>query len=153
VKKQVPPARDSVDSPARVGHTSSFRGVTQYAGGDKPPGRIAPNALRNLPPPFIRRNTLGLLRPTRARLCIGSSKASPESIADCFSGLTLEQIYGTITYYLGHRAEIDAYLKAADDEYEAFRQRVRAEYPRLSRKLDEMLEPTQHSVHENPVSG
>jgi hypothetical protein len=45
------------------------------------------------------------------------------------------------------------YLKAADDEYEAFRQRVRAEYPRLSRKLDEMLEPTQHSVHENPVSG
>jgi hypothetical protein len=40
--------------------------ITQYAGGDKWPGRIAPNALRNLPPPFIRRNTLRLLRPTRA---------------------------------------------------------------------------------------
>jgi uncharacterized protein (DUF433 family) len=68
---------------------------------------------------------------------------SPENIADCFPGLTLEQVYGAITYYLGHRAEIDAYLKAADDEYEAFRQRVRTAYPRLSRKLDDMLSPTQ----------
>jgi uncharacterized protein (DUF433 family) len=68
---------------------------------------------------------------------------SPESIADCFPGLTLEQVYGAITYYLGHRAEIDAYLKAADKEYEAFRRRVRAEYPHLSRKLDSLLSPPQ----------
>ena len=67
---------------------------------------------------------------------------SPESIADCFPGLTLEQVYGAITYYLGHRTEIDAYLKAADDEYEAFRQRVRAEYLRLSQRLDELLQPS-----------
>lgn len=67
---------------------------------------------------------------------------SPESIADCFPGLTLEQVYGAITYYLGHRTEIDAYLKAADNEDEAFRQRVRAEYPRLSRRLDELLQPS-----------
>lgn len=69
---------------------------------------------------------------------------SPESIADCFPGLTLEQVYGAITYYLGRRTEIDAYLKAADNEYEAFRQRVRAEYPRLSRRLDELLQPSQN---------
>ena len=68
---------------------------------------------------------------------------SPESIADCFPGLTLEQVYRAVTYYLGHRAEIDAYLKAADHEYEAFRQRMRAEYPRLSRKLDDILSPMQ----------
>jgi uncharacterized protein (DUF433 family) len=67
---------------------------------------------------------------------------SPENIADCFPGLTLEQVYGAITYYLGHRTEIDTYLKAADEEYEAFRQRVRAEYPRLSRKLDDLRSPT-----------
>jgi uncharacterized protein (DUF433 family) len=59
---------------------------------------------------------------------------SPESIADCFPALTLEQVYGAITYYLAHRAEIDAYLQAADGEYEAFRQRVRVEYPCLSRR-------------------
>ena len=78
---------------------------------------------------------------------------SPENIADCFPGLTLEQVYGAITYYLGHRAEVDAYLQAADAEYETFRQRVRTEYPRLSRKLDELLQLTPDSAHETPVSG
>jgi Protein of unknown function (DUF433) len=57
---------------------------------------------------------------------------SAETIAGCFPVLILEQVYGAIAYYLGHRVEIDAYLKAADDEYEAFRERVRANYPRLS---------------------
>jgi uncharacterized protein (DUF433 family) len=78
---------------------------------------------------------------------------SPESIADCFPDLTLEQVYGAITYYLAHRAEIDAYLQATDAEYEAFRQRVRVEYPRLSRKLDGLLHSTTSSTHETPVSG
>ena len=78
---------------------------------------------------------------------------SPESITDCSPGLTLEQVYGAITYYLGHRAEIDAYLEAADDEYEAFRQRVRTEHPRLSQKLDKILQSPQTSSHENSLSG
>lgn len=76
---------------------------------------------------------------------------SPESIAECFSGLSLEQVYGTITYYLAQRAEIDAYLKTAEEE--RFRQRVRTEHPRLSRKLDALLRSAQPSDHENPVSG
>lgn len=36
---------------------------------------------------------------------------SPESIVDSFETLTLEQVYGALAYYLGHRAEVDAYLK------------------------------------------
>jgi uncharacterized protein (DUF433 family) len=67
----------------------------------------------------------------------------PEGIIDCFPGLTLEQVYGAITYYLARRVEIDRYLTAADAEYEVFRQRVRAQYPRLSRKLDELLQAAQ----------
>jgi len=67
---------------------------------------------------------------------------SPETIAECFPALTLEQIYGAITYYLSHRAEIDAYLKAAAEESENFRQRVRADYPGLSRRLDDLLNHT-----------
>ena len=77
---------------------------------------------------------------------------SPESIVDCFPGLTLEQVYGAITYYLSHRGEIDTYLKAVDNEHEAFRQRVRSEYPRLSRKLDEVIQAHQATGHEDPVS-
>jgi uncharacterized protein (DUF433 family) len=68
---------------------------------------------------------------------------SPETIADCFPALTLEQTYGAIAYYLGHRAEIDVYLKAADEEYEAFRQRIRTNYPRLNGRLDELLYPAE----------
>ena len=63
---------------------------------------------------------------------------SAETIAECFPALTLEQVYGAITYYLSHRAKIDAYLKASEQDYEAFRQRIRNRYPILSRRLDEL---------------
>jgi uncharacterized protein (DUF433 family) len=66
---------------------------------------------------------------------------SPESIqADCFPTLTLEQVYGAITYYLPNRDEVDAYLSQADAEYEQFRERARAEYPEAHRRLDAILQ-------------
>jgi uncharacterized protein (DUF433 family) len=68
---------------------------------------------------------------------------SPESITECFPALTLEQVYGAIAYYLSHRAEIDAYLKASEQDYEAFRQRVRSRYPGLSRRLDDLAQPAE----------
>jgi uncharacterized protein (DUF433 family) len=69
---------------------------------------------------------------------------SAESIrTDCFPVLTLEQVYGAITYYLGHTAEVDAYLQDADAEYEAFRDRVRAEYPDAHRRFDAILHNAQ----------
>ena len=37
--------------------------------------------------------------------------ASPEEIAARYRTLTLEQVYATITYYLAHRKELDAYLE------------------------------------------
>ena len=68
---------------------------------------------------------------------------SPESIAESFPVLTLEQIYGTLTYYLAHRATMDAYLQAHDADYAAFRQQLRARYPRPSRRLDALLQPAE----------
>jgi uncharacterized protein (DUF433 family) len=65
---------------------------------------------------------------------------SPDSITECFPALTLAQVYGAIAYYLSHRAEIDAYLKASEQDYEAFRQRIRSRYPGLSRKLDDLVQ-------------
>jgi uncharacterized protein (DUF433 family) len=48
---------------------------------------------------------------------------SPETIAaECFPVLSLEQVYGAITYYLSHRQEIDAYLRQMNVEFEAFQQ-------------------------------
>lgn len=68
---------------------------------------------------------------------------SPESMAESFPVLTLEQVYGAITYYLAHRAMIDAYLQAQDADYATFRQQLRARYPRPSQRLDALLHPTE----------
>lgn len=69
---------------------------------------------------------------------------SPESIAsECFPTLSLEDVYGAITYYLAHRAEIDSYLQKADRDYDAFRERVRAEYPEAHRRFDAILQDAQ----------
>lgn len=66
---------------------------------------------------------------------------SPETIqADCFPTLTPDQVYGAISYYLTNRAELDHYLRESDDDYEALRQRNRAEYPEAHRRLDAILE-------------
>ena len=42
------------------------------------------------------------------------SGVSPESIAQSFPLLTLEQIYRIITYYLANQAEIDRYLQEGE---------------------------------------
>jgi uncharacterized protein (DUF433 family) len=61
---------------------------------------------------------------------------SPEALAsECFPALSLEQVYGAITYYLAHRAEIDSYLKQSDAEFEALREHTHGAAPHLSRKL------------------
>ncbi len=64
--------------------------------------------------------------------------SSPESIMRSFPLLTLEEIYGAITYYLSHQSEVDAYLEAGEREYEEQRQRSRAENPELHRKFEEL---------------
>jgi len=59
---------------------------------------------------------------------------SPETIvAECFPVLSLEQVYGAITYYLSHRREIDVYLQQAEADSKAFQQATRD--PAFSRKL------------------
>jgi uncharacterized protein (DUF433 family) len=63
---------------------------------------------------------------------------SPETIAgECFPTLTLEQVYGAITFYLAHRPEIDSYLKQGDAEFKALRQATHGADPEFSRKLTE----------------
>jgi len=61
---------------------------------------------------------------------------SAETITgECFPILTLEQVYGSITYYLAHRAEIDSYLQQADAEFETWRQSTQGATRKLSEKL------------------
>src|SRR5918911_843924 len=63
--------------------------------------------------------------------------AAPESIMRSFPLLTLEEVYGAITYYLSHQAEVDAYLAGREAEFEEQRRRQREEDPEFFRRFDE----------------
>lgn len=63
------------------------------------------------------------------------SGQSAESIAQSFPVLTLEQVYGAITFYLSNRAVIDAYLSQAKSDYEAMRQAAQDADPMFYQKL------------------
>jgi uncharacterized protein (DUF433 family) len=58
-----------------------------------------------------------------------------ESIAQSFPVLTLEHVYGALTFYLANQSEIDGYLKAAEAEFEAMRQTAREQDPMFYQKL------------------
>ncbi len=40
----------------------------------------------------------------------------PEQIATRYGTITLEQVYATLTYYWHNQAQVDAYLRAVDEE-------------------------------------
>jgi hypothetical protein len=49
--------------------------------------------------------------------------------------LSLEQVYGAVTYYLAHRIEIDRYLEQARSEYESLRRTSQQDDPEFYQKL------------------
>ncbi|MBE9125849.1 MULTISPECIES: DUF433 domain-containing protein [unclassified Coleofasciculus] len=60
---------------------------------------------------------------------------SPESIVQSFPILTLEEVYGTITFYLANRQAIDAYLSEGEELFETLRQQARESNSLLYQKL------------------
>lgn len=58
-----------------------------------------------------------------------------EAIAQSFPVLTLEQVYGALTFYLAHRSEVDAYVKRADKELDEERQAAQEQDPMFYQKL------------------
>jgi uncharacterized protein (DUF433 family) len=68
------------------------------------------------------------------------SGLSPESIVENYDTLTLEQVYGAITYYLAHRDEVDAHLQRNGAKFDALRLQARAAHPLLYQKLEQVQE-------------
>lgn len=60
---------------------------------------------------------------------------SPESIAQNFPLLSLEQVYGAITFYLANRELVDVYLKEGEQEFKKLQQAFREKNPLLYQKL------------------
>jgi hypothetical protein len=69
---------------------------------------------------------------------------SPESIAQDFPLLSLEQVYGAIAFYLGSRELVDADLKESEEEFEKLQKSCRQKNPLLYQKL----KTAQKTVHE-----
>ncbi len=59
----------------------------------------------------------------------------PESIAQSYPLLDLEKVYGAIAFYLANRSDIDDYLMAEEQAFEAMPQPLHADAPSLYQKL------------------
>jgi uncharacterized protein (DUF433 family) len=64
---------------------------------------------------------------------------SPESIQQSFPTLTLAQVYGAITFYLDHQAEIKTYLQQRHADYATRRQANINQQPDFQRRLQEKV--------------
>ena len=62
---------------------------------------------------------------------------SAEGIVESYPTLTLEQVHGSLAFYLANRKEIDAYLAEGERETEKMREISRAENPLLYRRLEQ----------------
>ncbi len=60
-----------------------------------------------------------------------------ESISQSFPVLTLEQVYGAITFYLANRLDIDSYLERVKADFETMREAAVKSDPMFFRKLAE----------------
>ncbi len=69
-------------------------------------------------------------------VCLFIEGASPETIVDEYSTLSLEQVYGAITFYLANRSEVDSHLAVSEKLWED----ARKNQPPLSPSLRERLE-------------
>ena len=61
---------------------------------------------------------------------------SPEGIAESFPALSLEQVYGSVTFYLANQRAIDAYLEEGKVQFARLREEARRKHPLLYAKLD-----------------
>src|SRR5260370_9354155 len=70
------------------------------------------------------------------------SGQSAEAIAQAFPVLNLEQVYGAITYYLGHRDDVERYVKSRREDFRTARQAARHADPMFYQKL---ADPNKHT--------
>lgn len=63
------------------------------------------------------------------------SKVCGKIIAQNFPLLSLEQVYGTIAFYLANREIVDAYLEEGAAEFKELQQSLRQKWTFLSQQL------------------
>jgi uncharacterized protein (DUF433 family) len=60
---------------------------------------------------------------------------SPEGVAESFPALTMENIFGALSFYLANRDLVDQYLREGKQEFDLLREQARQKDPFLYAKL------------------
>lgn len=71
---------------------------------------------------------------------------------ECYSTLTLAQVFGALAYYLDHQQEVDQYLVEAAEQEKEMAEKIRATYPELHEKMDKIIAAARASKYEDQVS-
>ena len=77
--------------------------------------------------PYVRIDEHGVMRIGHSRVMLDAIVAgfeqghSPETLQQQYPALSLEEVYGAITYYLAHTDEVHTYLKRQDELWDAWR--------------------------------
>ena len=69
---------------------------------------------------------------------------SPETIGESFPALTLEQILGSLAFYLADRDKIDQYLRHGEEDFERLRQQARQNNPAFYARLADARQKVNH---------
>ena len=76
---------------------------------------------------YVRLDEHGAMRIGNSRVMLDSIVAgfeqghSPETLQQQYPTLSLEEVYGAITYYLAHMDEVHTYFERQDEQWEAWR--------------------------------
>lgn len=95
---------------------------------------------------YVRKDKQGVLRVGRTRVAFDSVAAafdqghSPEMIQQQYPSLTLEAVYGAITWYLAHPDEARAYLAEQNRVWEESRAKADEEPPPVVERLRKLRE-------------
>jgi uncharacterized protein (DUF433 family) len=101
---------------------------------------------------YVRIDENGVYRVGKTRVMFDSVLAgfqqghSPETIRQQYPALTLEEVYGSIAYYLAHQPEIDAYLQRQDVVW----QKARAQSEQQTNPVRERLRALRKTGAEVP---
>ncbi len=63
--------------------------------------------------------------------------SAPETIRQNFPTLSLEQIHGAIAFYLGHRKEVEAYLRILEAKWDELESAAKPVSPELQQRIEE----------------
>ncbi len=94
----------------------------------------------NAAPPPLRVEEGGVVRVGKSRVSLDlvveqyENGMAPEDMVRAYDTLVLAEVHAVIAYYLGHRSEVQAYLKRREAEAETLRSKIETERPRISRE-------------------